>query len=355
MFEFVTNLASYELDKALVDYTAAGGQGKTTFDQNDAIALMQEKYEIVKSMFYGFDYKKFFDLKPSERISFVRSAMDHILKEKDKKERFVREATVLLRTFSLAVPSQESMSIKSDVGLFQAIKSSLVKTTETGKVIQQNQFDTAIKQILSKAVISDRIIDIFEAAGKEKPDISILSEKFLMEVKNMPQKNLAFEALKKLLNDEIKIIKKRNIIQGKSFMDMLEKTIKKYTNRSVEAAQIIDELLEIARSIRNEKTRGKQKNMDDNELAFYDALEVNDSAVKILGDEILRTVALELTQMIRKNVRIDWTQKESVRAKLRLEVKKILKKHGYPPDKAENAKKRILEQAEEIARHWAEK
>lgn len=343
-----------ELKKALMDYTASGGKGKPTFDQDKAVTLMQEKYEVVKDMFHGFNYKKFFELKSSERISFVPSAMEHILKEKGKKERFAREVTALLKAFSLAVPNDKAMKIKKEVGFFQAVKSAITKTTNTGKE-NEEKFDTAIKQILSKAVISDRIIDIFEAAGIQKPELSILSEGFLAEVKDMPQKNLAFEALKKLLNDEIKLMSKRNIVKGKSFMDMLDKTIKKYTNKSVEAAQVIEELIELARKVRDEKGRGKEQSMTEDEIAFYDALEVNDSAVKILGDETLRKIALELTQMIRNSVTIDWTQRESVQAEIRLKVKKILKKYGYPPDKQEKATQTVLEQAEVIAKDWAEK
>jgi type I restriction enzyme R subunit len=343
-----------ELKKALIDYTASGGKGKPTFDQDKAVMLMQEKYEVVKDMFHGFDYKKFFDLKPSERISFVPDAMEHILKETGKKERFEKEVTALLKAFSLAVPHGKAMKIKEEVGFFQAIKSAITKTTETGKDIEE-KFDTAIKQILSKAVISDRIIDIFEAAGIQKPELSILSEGFLAEVKEMPQKNLAFEALKKLLNDEIRIFSKRNIIQGKSFMDLLDKTIKKYTNKSVEAAQVIEELIELARKVRDEKGRGKQQNMTEDELAFYDALEVNDSAVKVLGDESLKKIALELTQMIRNSVTIDWTQRESVQAEIRLKVKKILRKYGYPPDKEKKATETVLKQAEQIAKNWVDK
>jgi type I restriction enzyme R subunit len=219
--------------------------------------------------------------------------------------------------------------------------------------VRKEVFDTAIKQILSKAVISDRIIDIFEAAGIQKPELSILSEGFLAEVKEMPQKNLAFEALKKLLNDEIRIFSKRNIVQGKSYMDLLAKTIKKYTSRSVEAAQVIEELLELARKVREEKNRGKEKNMTEDEIAFYDALGANDSAVKVLGDETLRKIALELTQMIRNSVTIAWTQRESVQAEIRLKVRKILRKYGYPPDREKNATETVLKQAGLIARDWA--
>jgi len=341
-----------ELRKALADYTASGGKGKPTFDQDRAVALMMEKYEIVRDMFHGFNYKKFFELEPSKRITFVPDAMEHILKEKGKSERFQKETTALLKAFSLAVPHEKAMKIKEEVGLFQAIKSAITKTTGTGKEGQEERFDSAIKQIISKAVISDRIIDIFEAAGIQKPDVSILSEGFLAEVREMPQKNLAFEALKKLLNDEIRLFAKRNIVQGKSFMDLLDKTIKKYTNRSVEAAQVIEELIELARRVREEKNRGKQQNMTEDEIAFYDALEVNDSAVKVLGDETLRKIALELTRMIRDSVTIDWTQRESVQAEIRLKVKKILRKYGYPPDREKKATETVLQQAEVVAKNW---
>ena len=342
-----------ELKKALMDYTASGGKGKPMLDQNEAVVVMQEKYEVVKDMFHGFDYRKFFDLKPSERISFIPDAMEHILKENGKKERFEREVASLLKALSLAVPHDRAMEIKEEVGLFQAIKSAITKSTETEKKGQEERFDTAIKQILSRAVISDRVIDIFEAAGIQKPELSVLSEDFLAEMKEMPQKNLAFEALKNDLNDEIRILSSRNIVQGKSFMDMLDKTIKKYTSRSVEAAQVIEELLEVARKVREEKNRGKQKNMTEDELAFYDALGASDSAVKVLGDDTLRKIALELTQMIRNSVTIDWTQRESVQAEIRLKVKKILRKYGYPPDKEKKATETVLGQAGIIAKNWA--
>ncbi len=340
-----------ELKKALMNYTESGGKGRPTFNQDTAIKLMLEKYEVVKDMFHGFDYNKFFTLKPQERVTFIPNALEFILKEKGKNERFERETTALVKAFSLAVPADQAMEIRDEVGFFQAIKATLTKTVET-EHRPEDQYEGAIKQIISKAVISDRIIDIFEAAGIQKPELSILSEGFLSEVKEMPQKNLAFEALKKLLNDEIRLISRKNIVQSKSFMEMLDKTIKKYTNRSVEAAQVIDELIELARKVREEKGRGKQLDMTGDEVAFYDALGVNDSAVKVLGDDILRKIALELTEMIRKSVTIDWTQRESVQAELRLKVKKILRKYGYPPDKEKMATETVLKQAEVIARDW---
>lgn len=343
-----------DLKKALMTYTESGGKGKPTFNQEDAVNKMKEKYDVVKSMFHGFEYKSFFKLQPKERISFIPNAMEYILKENGKKERFVKEVTALLKAFSLSVPHEQALKIKEEVGLFQAIKSALAKTTSIEGPTKED-LDTAVNQILSKAVISDRIIDIFAAAGIKKPDISVLSEGFLAEVKEMPQKNLAFETLKKLLNDEIRVYSKKNIVQGKSFMEMLDKTIKKYTNRSIEAAQVIEEMIELAKKFRAEIDKGQELGLNEDEKAFYDALYVNDSAVKVLGDEALRKIALELTEVIRRNVTVDWTLRESVQAKLRVMVKKILGKYGYPPDKQKRATETVLEQAKQIAKDWADK
>ncbi len=260
----------------------------------------------------------------------------------------------MLRAFSLSGPDENAMEIKEEIGLFQAIKSALNKTTIT-KAKEKEEIDSGLKQILTKAVISDRIIDIFAAAGVKKPDISILSEGFLADVKEMPQKNLAFEALKKLLNDEIRIISKKNLVQGRSFMEMLEKTIKRYTNRNIEAAQVIEELIELAKKIKEEPEREKEIGLGEDEKAFYDSLYVNDSAVKVLGNDTLRTIALELTEMIRNSVTIDWTLRETVQADIRRKVKRILIKYGYPPDKQKLATDTVLKQAEMIAKDWAEK
>ena len=286
-------------------------------------------------------------------MAFIPSAMEHILKKKDGKKRYIRNVTLLTRAFSLAVPSDESMKLKDDIGFFQAVKAVIVKTVGT-KSEYKNELDTAIKQILSKAIISDRVVDIFAAAGLKKPDVSILSNSFLAEIREMPQKNLALEMLKKLLTDEIKIKFKKNVVQAKSFRDMLEKTIKMYTNRSIETAQVIDELVGLAKKIREESKKGKKLNLSEDEVAFYDALGVNDSAVKVLGDKTLRKIAVELTETVRKNVTIDWTIRESVQAKLRVMVKRILKKYGYPPDKQKKATETVLEQAKVIAKDWVE-
>lgn len=340
-----------ELKKALMDYSFSGGKGKPTFDQEDAVALMLEKYEIVTAMFHGFDYKKFFKLEPKERLHIIPQAIEHILQQKDGKKRYLKHVTELLKAFSLAVPHEEAIKIKEEVGFFQAVKSTIAKnTTTTGRY--QEDLDSAIKQIISRAIVSDRVIDIFEAAGLEKPDISILSEEFLAEVRELPQKNLAFEMLKKLLNDQIRIKMKKNIVQARSFREMLEKAVIRYTNRNIEAAQVIEELIQLAKEMKEEDKRGKELDLTEDELAFYDALGVNDSAVKVLGDKTLRMIAIELTETIRRNVTIDWTLRENVQAKLRVMVKRILKKYGYPPDKQKRATQLVLDQAHVICKDW---
>ncbi|MBU4245935.1 type I restriction endonuclease subunit R [archaeon] len=342
-----------ELKKAISEYRESGGKGKPTFEQEDAVAMMLEKYEIVSDMFHGFDYKRFFKIEPKERMSLIPQAMEHILKQKDGKERYLKNTAELLRAFALAVPHEKAMEIKEDVGFFQAIKSTISKTIAS-KGQYQEDLDSSIKQILSKAIVSDRVVDIFSATGFKKPDISILSEGFLAEVKDMPQKNLAFEMLKRFLNDEINIRMKKNLVQAKSFREMLEKSIRKYTNRNIEAAQVIEELIELARKMKEEQERGKKLKMNDDEIAFYDALYVNDSAVKVLGDEVLRMIAIELVDTIRKNANIDWTLRNSVQAKMRLAVKRILNKYGYPPDKQKMATEMVLEQAKRICKDVAE-
>lgn len=346
-----------ELKDAVIQYTASGGKGEVYVDQNKAVEKMWEKYEIVKDMFHGFDYKIFFKLESRKRISVIPNAVEHILKGKDKlKERFTRETTALLKAFSLSVPNEKAMKIKEEVGFFQIIKSTIIKMSSSASLTKTSEeFDSIIKQIISKSVISDRIIDIFEAAGVEKPDISILSDKFLIEVKDLPQKNLAFEALKKLLKDEIRIITKKNVVLEKSFMEMLEKTINRYTNKSIEAAQAIEELIELAKKIKEEQKKGKDLGLNNDEKAFYDALADCKEALEVLGNKNLRIIALELVKIIRDSVKTDWTMRENIQAELRLKVKKILKRYDYPPSGQENAIKLVLDQAHVVAQNWAEK
>lgn len=342
-----------ELRKALAEYTESGGKGKPTLDQDEAVERMLEKYEIVCGIMHGFAYEKFFSASVKEKLSIMALAEEHVLKQKDGKARFVFFVTQLSQAFALAVPNEEALKIRDDVGFFQAVRSRLAKF-ETGAGKSEEELDSAIKQIISRAVVSDRVVDIFEAAGIKKPDISILSDEFLAEVKGMPHKNLALELLRKLLSDEIKARSRKNLIQGRSFADMLEKTIKKLQNKAIDSARVIEELIELAKKMREASNRGEDLGLSEDELAFYDALEVNDSAVKVLGDDILRTIARELVQTVRNNVTIDWTIKESIQARLKVMVKRILRKYGYPPDMQQKATQTVLEQATLICKDWAE-
>ncbi len=341
-----------QLKKALADYTESGGKGKPVFDQDEAVAAMLKKYEICVGMFHGFDYSKFKTGSPKQRTAVVPPAVEHVLKQEDGKDRFMKAVTQLSRAFALSVPHEKAIAIRDDVGFFQTVRVALAKTTP-GSARPEEELDLAVRQIVSRAVSSDQVIDIFSAAGLKAPDISILSDEFLAEVKELPHRNLAFEVLKKLLSDEIKARSKRNLIQSRLFSQMLEETIRKYQNRSIEAAQIIQELIDLAKEIREADKRGEKLGFTEEELAFYDALEVNDSAVKVLGDDTLRKIARELVDTVHRNVTIDWTVKESVRAKLRTMVKRILRKYGYPPDKQEKATQTVLEQAELLCKDWA--
>ena len=341
---------AFELKKALSEYTE-GDRRETGIPLEQAIAVMNEKFEIVQDMFHGFDYGEFFRSDTKERLMIIEKAMDHILGLDDGKKRYIKYVTELTKAFALVVPNPAALAIRDDVGFYQAVRSALIKNTET-RDIGDASSETAIQQILSKALVSDRVIDIFAAAGLNKPDISILSDEFLVEVRDMPQRNLAFEMLKKLLNDEIRIRMRKNIVQQRSFLQLLENAIKAYTNKSIEAAQVIQELIELAKRIREEQSRGKDLGLNDDELAFYDALADNESAREVLGDATLKTIARELVEKVRNNITIDWTQRESVQAKLRLMVKKILRKYGYPPDKQEKATLTVLEQAKLLGYEW---
>ncbi len=280
------------------------------------------------------------------------NAQEHILKQEDGKTRLTDAVKQLSAAFALAVPHPEAIRIRDDVGFFQAVRSVLNKTTPQQERTEAD-IDHAIRQIVSQAVASTEVLDIFEAAGLKKPDISILSDQFLGEVHDLPQKNLAVELLKKLLLGEIKSRSRKNVVQSKLFSELLEKVIRKYQNRAVETAQVIEELIGLARQMREAQHRGEELHLSEDEVAFYDALEVNDSAVQVLGDDTLRTIARELVETVRKNTTIDWTIRENVRANLRVLVKRILRKYGYPPDKQDKATLTVLEQAEVLSTNWA--
>lgn len=345
-----------DLKKALSIYTSSGGKGKIEFDQEEAVAKMEEFYEIVVDLFHGFDYKKVFDLPTNEKLEFIRDAHDFILEIDRGKDRFSTNVSNLAKAFAISVPHPRAIEIRDDLSFFQAIKARISKLRESNKTRSDEEVETAIRQIVSDALVSTEVIDIFEAAGLEKPEISglnILSDEFMAELKDMPRKNLALELLRRLLNDEIKQRSTRNIIQSKKFSEMLADTIKRYQNNSITAAEVIEEMIKLARDLKEADLRGKKLKLDFRELAFYDALEVSDSAVKILGDEILKAIAGELVESVKNSVTIDWDKKESVQAKMRVMIKRILKKYGYPPEKQEQAVRTILDQAKLLANEFS--
>ena len=341
-----------ELKKALATYTESGGTGKTAIDQAEAVAVMLEKYEICLGLFHGFDWSKWISGTPQDRLSLLPAAQEHILGQEDGKARLLRAVTELGQAFALAVPHEDALKIRDDVGFFQAVRAVLAKGTP-GEQKTDEELEHAIRQIISRAVVSDGVIDIFAAAGLKKPDISILSDEFLAEVQGMPQRNLAVELLQKLLKGEIRARSKRNVVQARSFAELLEQAVRKYQNRAIETAQVIEELIQLAKDMRAASARGEALKLSEDELAFYDALEVNDSAVKVLGEPTLVKIARELVETVKRNVTIDWTVRENVRAQLRVIVKRILRKYGYPPDKQEKATQTVLEQAALLSQDWA--
>ena len=343
---------AHELKRALATYTESGGTGTTTVDQAEAVAVMLEKYEVCCGLFHGFDYSGWTDGKPTERVGLLPGAQEHILAQENGKQRCLRAVRELSQAFALAVPHEEAMGIRDDVAFFQAVRSVLAKRA-AGEARPEEELDYAIRQIVSRSVASEGVVAIFAAAGLEKPDISILSEEFLAEVRGMKQRNLAVELLQKLLRGEVAVRRRKNVVQARSFAEMLEQTVHRYGNRAIEAAQVIEELIQLAREMREANERGEELGLSEDELAFYDALETNDSAVQVLGDETLREIARELVETVRNNVKIDWTLRENVRANLRRLVKRILRKHGYPPDKQEKATRTVLEQAEVLSTGWA--
>jgi type I restriction enzyme R subunit len=341
-----------ELKAALATYTESGGTGRTALDQDEAVAVMLEKHEVCTGLFHGLDRSKWTTGTAPERLGLLPVAQEHILAQESGKERCVSAVRELSQAFALAVPHSEALRIRDDVAFFQAVQSVLAKRAP-GDARPEEDIEHAVRQIISRAVTPEGVIDIFAAAGLSKPDISILSEDFLAEVRGMPQRNLAVELLQKLLKGELATRRRKNVVQARSFAEMLEQTLRRYQNRAIEAAQVIEELIALAREMREAHARGDALKLSEDELAFYDALETNDSAVKVLGDDTLRTIAQELVKTVRANVTIDWTLRENVRAQLRVMVKRILRKYGYPPDKQEKATQTVLEQAALLSEHWA--
>lgn len=341
-----------DLKSALATYAASGGEGKPALDQEEAVATMLEKHEIVAQMFDGFDYRRYFSADTQQKLTIILEAQEYILGLEDGKNRFVNQVNLLSKAFALSVPHPEAMEIKDEVGFFQAVKARLVKFEPTGSGRSDEEIDTAIKQIVDRAVVTEGIVDIFDAAGIKKPDISILSDEFLMEVRGMERKNLALELLKKILNDELRSRTKKNLIQSRKLSEMLENAIRRYQNNLLTTAQVIEELIKLAKDIKESDSRGQKLSLSDDELAFYDALADNQSARDVLGDGTLRDLARVLVVKVKANTSIDWTIKESVQAKLRVIVKRTLRKYGYPPDQQLMATENVLKQAELLADEW---
>ncbi|MEO2090491.1 MAG: type I restriction endonuclease subunit R, partial [Gemmataceae bacterium] len=352
------------LKQALGEYTE-GDRDETGVPVEEVVEKLRETAEVVRAMLHGFDYKKFFTGKPEERLGVLAGAKEFILeqdrkaprkpdsKEPDAKTRYMNAVAKLTTLFALCVPHEDALELRDEIAFFQGVRAGFVKLSTGGSGATGGDTDSAIRQLISKAVASEQVIDIFAAAGLKKPDLSILSDEFLAEIQGMPHRNLALELLQKLLTDEIKGRAKKNLIQSRSFAAMLEQAIRAYQNRSLESAQVIAQLIALAKEMREAHKRGESLGLSDDEIAFYDALEVNDSAVQVLGDDKLRLIARELVETVRKNTTIDWTLKESVKANLRRLVRRILNKYGYPPDMQPKAVQTVLEQAELLAKDWA--
>ena len=336
-----------ELRNAMTTYLRSGGEGSPVVDKEKAIRGMEEKYEVVVQMFHGFNYKKYFEVDTAHKLQVLLGAQNFILAEEDLKERFLKQVTLLSQFYAMSTPSAEAEKITADVAFFQAVKARLNKFTREGGISDKG-VETAIRQIIDEALSSDGIIDVFEAAGIKAPSVSILSDEFLLEVKNMPQKNVAFELLKKLLNDEVRIRKKKNLAQGKKFSEMLEEAVKRYHNNQIDSAQVLSELSEIAKEMRLEDSKAAELGLTEEEYAFYSVLSENRST-SFLDDDKMKELIHTIVDVVRKNATVDWEKRDDVRAKLRLTVRKVLMRYGYPPDLARMEADKVLAQSESLA------
>ena len=343
---------AHELQAALHTYTESGGQGRTALDQEQAVTLMLEKYEICQGIFHGFDWSAWTTDDAAKRLALLPAAQEHILAQEKGKERCLQHVRELSQAFALAVPHDEALRIRDDLSFFQSVRAVLAKAGQTDRPHSDAELDHAVRQIISRAVSEEGVLDIFTAAGLKKPNISVLSDEFLAEVRGMPQRNLAVELLQKLIKGEIRGHHRKNLVQARSFAEMLEKTLLRYRNRAIQVAQVIEELIELAKTMREAHARGEELGLGEDELAFYDALETNDSAVKVLGDDVLRGIACELAEKLRNSVSIDWALREDARAELRVLIKRILRRHGYPPDKQQKATDLVLQQTETLCDDW---
>tara|TARA_B100001964_G_scaffold243030_1_gene319745 strand:- start:608 stop:1906 length:1299 start_codon:yes stop_codon:yes gene_type:complete len=337
-----------ELKSALKEYTASKGRGRPTVDAHEAYSLLAEKMDILRGMLHGFDYSDY--LNGGHKL--LAGAANHILGLEDGKKRFADNALAMSKAFSLCCTLDEAKAEREEVAFFQAIKVLLTKRDISAKKKTDEERELAIRQIIGNAVVTGDVVDVFAAVGLDKPNIGLLDDDFLAEVRSLPEKNLAVELLERLLEGEIKSRFSTNVAQEKKFSELLSNVIARYQNRSIETAQVIEELIDMAKKFAAASKRGEVLGLNDDELAFYDALANNEASVRELGDEILAKIAHELTDGLRKNVTVDWNNRDSVRAKLRLMVKRILRKYKYPPDKQEEAAQLVLVQAEKLCEEW---
>ncbi len=341
-----------QLKHALATYTQGGGQGSPTYDVAQAIAVMLEKYGVASDMLHGFNWAQWTTGTPAERLALIPAGQQHILEQENGKPRFVQVVSDLSRAFALCAASDEATAVRDDVSFFQAVQAALSKH-HPGPGKTPEQLDAAIRQLVSSAIVADgQIIDVFTAAGLPKPDISILSDQFLAEIRGLKYKNVAAELLAKLLKDELKVRATRNLVQSQLFSEKLKQTLNAYYNRAIATQDVIEELIKLAKEMDAATKRGENLGLTDDEVAFYDALAANRSAVEAMGDATLKVIAAALITQVRKSVTIDWTLRESARAKIRVMVKRILKKYGYPPDLQEEAVKTVLMQAELLCADW---
>ncbi|MBP7454462.1 MAG: DUF3387 domain-containing protein, partial [Ottowia sp.] len=343
-----------ELKAAMKEYTASKGRGSPTVDAREAYSVLMEKLDVLQSMLHGCDYGDFL----TGGHGTLARAANHVLGLRpeggqDGKRRFADAALALTQAFSLCCTLDEARAVREEVAFMQAVKVILTKRDITAQKRTDAQRDEAIRQIISNAVVSDQVVDIFDAVGLDKPNIGLLDDEFLAQVKNLPEKNLAVELLERLLEGEIKSRFSGNVVQEKKFSDLLGNVIKRYQNRSIETAQVMEELVEMAKKFREAAGRGERLGLSEDEVRFYDALAANESAVRELADETLKKIAHELTENLRQNLSVDWSERESVRARLRLMVKRILRKYKYPPDSADAAVELVLRQAQKLGMEWA--
>jgi type I restriction enzyme R subunit len=342
-----------QLKEALATYTENGGQGNPTFDTAQAIAVMLEKHGIARDLMHGLNWDKWTTGTPAERLALIPTGQEHILEQEDGKQRWGQVVTELSRAFALCAASDEATAIRDDVSFFQAIQAALTKQVSNTQKTPE-QIDAAIRQLVSKAITTEgQVIDVFTAAGLPRPDIGILSDPFLAEVRGLKHKNVAAELLEKLLKDELKVRSRRNLVQAQVFSEKIKKTLNGYHNRAISTMQVIEELIQLARDLAAASQRGEALGLTEDEVAFYDALAANESAVVAMGDAKLRVIAAELITQVRKSVTIDWALREGARARIRVMVKRILNKYGYPPDLQDEAVKTVLAQAELLSAVWA--